>query len=214
MSFLVAWRHAVASAEGPSEAIDRHVALTLGLSFNSEGLSAWPSQKTLAIRTGLTERTVGRALTRLCRAHWLHRIARKPPRQPDGKPHKRWGYEYRAKLPKVLSDWYANGERRSVFTGASTSARNTESDAITIPNAVRTNTALERSRSLPIGRKELPTEGMSTIAAEEVRQRRAAREAWSNEYAAAEAQEAASREKAKAKRTPLLELARELRKSA
>lgn len=140
--FLFAWRNALASEEGPKRALDRHVALTLMLYMNADGLGAWPSQDTLALKAALTDRTVGRVLQRLCDEKWLSREARKSPR---GIRHKRYGYEYRARLPTKLANAYANGERGSLFTGRDPRKEQPKSNGepgdIRIPNDVRTNTA-------------------------------------------------------------------------
>jgi DNA-binding transcriptional MocR family regulator len=142
--FLFAWRNAFASEEGPSCGVDRHVAMTLSLYMNGDGLGAWPSQDTLALRTGLTDRTVGRALERLCGEGWL---ARQPRKSSRGIRHKRYGYEYRATLPKALSNALANGERGSLFNGKEPwkprPKKNGESDDKRMANGVRTNSSEE-----------------------------------------------------------------------
>lgn len=119
-SFLVAWRHALCSEYGPSRSSDRLVALGLSLYLNSEGLGAWPSQDTLVIRTGLSERTVRDALERLCSENWLSRMPRKPPehiQSADRGRAIRWGYEYRARLPGELAAAYLKGEMVAAFSG-------------------------------------------------------------------------------------------------
>lgn len=142
--FLFSWRHAVTSEVGPKHAIDRLVALTLSLYFNGDGLGAWPSQSTLARRTGLTARSIRPALARLVREDWLGRIARKGPR---GIRAKRWGYEYRARLPKKLSNALANAENSSLFSGkeptAPTPQKNGEIHDKRIGKQLPTNTAVE-----------------------------------------------------------------------
>src|SRR3990172_11351014 len=87
-SFLLAWRNAIASVEGPKEYIDRYVGLTMALYMSIDGLRCWPSQDTLALRTGLTDRTVGRAQKRLVDAKWL---LPPPPKGARGKKNTRWG---------------------------------------------------------------------------------------------------------------------------
>lgn len=188
--FLFAWRHALASVEGPAVAVDRHVALTLALYMDRNGHSAWPSQDTLATRTGLTDRTVGRALERLCAEQWLDRQARQ---SPKGNRHKRYGYEYSARLPKLLADAFMKGERRSLFTGKDPAQLNTEPDDKRIPNAVRTNTSSELLKGLATrkGRKGDRPERLETPAAEEVRERRAARDEFVTGYEAEERRQSA-----------------------
>lgn len=186
---LFAWRHALASEEGPAVAGDRHIALTLALYMDRDGLSAWPSQDTIAMRSGLTDRTVGRALERLCKEQWLDRQPRK---SPKGNRHKRYGYEYRARLPKALADAYAKGERCSLFNGKDPRRLppelNTESDDISMANAVRTNTSIELVKELAYrkGRNGTRAEGTSTPAAQQVRQQRSGRDHFVAEYEAAE----------------------------
>lgn len=128
--YLFAWRHAIASDEGPKRAPDRHIALTLSLYMNGDGLSAWPSQETLALRTGLNIRTVRFALARLCDEKWLSREPRKSPR---GIKSKRWGYEYRAKLPTKLGNAFANAERQSLFNGKDPSKEQPGSSSPAVP---------------------------------------------------------------------------------
>lgn len=111
---LFPWRHALASEEGPAAASERLVALALSLYMNGDGLGAWPSQEVLALRTGLTARTVRDALERLVAKGWL---AREPRKSPRGVKSKRFGYEYRACLPVRLSNMLANGEANSLFSG-------------------------------------------------------------------------------------------------
>lgn len=169
--FLFVWRNALASEEGPAHPHDRHVGLTASLYMSSDGLRCWPSQDTLALRTGLTDRSVGRALKRLCDTQWL---SRKPRKSPRGIPHKRFGYEYQARLPKRLANAYANGERGSLFNGrnpakvgkfadlkpaptplppgagfsnSGAEQKNGERDDKRIPNAVRTNSVEELAKS-------------------------------------------------------------------
>jgi Helix-turn-helix domain len=111
---LFPWRHALASEEGPSEPMDRAVALVLALYMKTDGTGAWPNIPTLAARTGLSRRSVGTCLQRLCSDGWLERQPRKSPR---GNRHKRYGYEYAARLPARLAQAYANGARHALFTG-------------------------------------------------------------------------------------------------
>ena len=142
--YLFAWRHALSSAEGPRRAPDRLVGLVLSLYMGSDGLGAWPSQGTLAVRTGLTVRTVREALKRLCAEKWLTRQARK---SPAGIRSPRWGYEYRASLPRKLPSAYLNGERASLFSGKQprppASKKNGEIHDRRIGNDVPTNTSVE-----------------------------------------------------------------------
>jgi hypothetical protein len=145
---LLAWRNALASTEGPEHPHDRLVGLVCSLYMSRDGERCWPSQDTVAVRCGLTDRSVGRALQRLVDGKWLERQARKSPR---GIPHKRYGYEYRARFPTKLGNAYVNGERRSLFSGKDPRPEprkapapvNTERHDISIPNGVRTNSVRE-----------------------------------------------------------------------
>jgi hypothetical protein len=69
---LYDWRNAVASPAGPSNSSTRHVLLTLSLHMNPQG-AAWPSQTTLARRSGLSLRTVKTALDDAEAAAWIVR---------------------------------------------------------------------------------------------------------------------------------------------
>lgn len=187
--FLFAWRHALASEEGPEVALDRLVAMTLALYMDRDGLSAWPNQDTLAARSGLTDRTVGKSLARLCGQGWLERQARK---SPKGNRHPRFGFEYRARMPRQLADAYAKGERGSLFNGRDPRLLgvqgNTERDDTGIPNGVRTNTSSELPQ-LPACRKErvaASQAGAATPAARLVHERRLQRDQFVAAYEAAE----------------------------
>jgi hypothetical protein len=69
---LYDWRNAVASPVGPQTPSTRLVLLTLSLHMNPQGV-AWPSQKTLARRSGLSLRTVKAALDEAERYPWIVR---------------------------------------------------------------------------------------------------------------------------------------------
>lgn len=156
--FLFSWRHAVTSEFGPKHPSDRLVALTISLYFNGDGLGAWPSQNTLATRTGLSSKSVGKAIRRLEKAEWLSRLARKGPR---GIRAPRWGFEYRAKLPKKMSNALANGEDSSLFSGkeprAAAPQKNRELRDHRIGNVVPTNTSREYVKGAALKRGMIPT---------------------------------------------------------
>lgn len=67
------WRLAIVGDSGPRNATTRHLLLTLSLSMNSAGDSAWPSQKTLAARCLISRRTVVTHLELAERTEWLAR---------------------------------------------------------------------------------------------------------------------------------------------
>jgi hypothetical protein len=165
MIFLFAWRNALSSAEGPRRAQDRHVGHVLSLYMGRDGLGAWPSQETLAVRSGFTVRFVREALKRLYAEKWLTRQARKGPR---GIRHPRWGFEYRARLPGKLADAYMNGERHSLFSGKEprppASKKNGERHDRRIGNDVPTNTSGELVKGFA-SREELEDESLKAATA-------------------------------------------------
>jgi hypothetical protein len=71
---LYGWRDAIASPAGPPSASTRHVLLTLSLYMTrgSKGV-AWPSQASLAARTGLSLRTVKAAIADAEKSGWIVR---------------------------------------------------------------------------------------------------------------------------------------------
>jgi len=69
---LYDWRNAVASPAGPMSSSTRHVLLTLSLHMNPQGV-AWPSQTTLAKRSGLSRRTVQASLDDAEKGAWIVR---------------------------------------------------------------------------------------------------------------------------------------------
>jgi hypothetical protein len=81
LSPLFTWRGVLSSEVGPTDGkvrgvsvrgpTLRHVALTLSLHMNERGGSCFPSVDTLAIETGLDERTVRRAIALLEDKGWL-----------------------------------------------------------------------------------------------------------------------------------------------
>lgn len=181
----MAWRHALASAEGPPQAVDRHVALTLALYFGSEGLAAWPSGATLAVRSGLALRTVRPALKRLCVQGWLSRQARKG---PNGGRHKRWGFEYRARLPRRLSDALANGAAVALFTGKHPGPLHLQGNGAIngrrMEQPLPTNTASECPKDSAIRKEGIKhdIESAPTLAAQQIRKQRAVRDEWIADY--------------------------------
>jgi hypothetical protein len=114
--FKFAWQWALSSEFGPKSATDRHVALVLSLYMRTDGLGAWPSQSTLAARSGLSARSVRDSLHRLVKGKWLSRVTRKPRR---GRAAKGLGYDYAARLPRAISAmyWSGNAEAASLFHG-------------------------------------------------------------------------------------------------
>lgn len=91
LSPLFTWRSAVCDSDLPPTA--RHVALTLSLHMNERGGSCFPSREELARETGLSVRTVDKAIRTLEDAGWLH--VERPARQRGrGHPNR-----YTARVP-------------------------------------------------------------------------------------------------------------------
>lgn len=92
------WLQAVASHIGPADPTTRLVLMTLSLHMDQTGDNAWPSQKTLARRSGLNERSVRKHLDRAWKDGWLKVYAKKP----NGKG---WRlHEYVAAVPADLEE--------------------------------------------------------------------------------------------------------------
>jgi Helix-turn-helix domain len=70
------WRELFASEHGPVDPSTRLVLFVLALHMNPQGENAFPSQETIAKRTGLSARSVRTHLDRAAKAGWL-RIYRK-----------------------------------------------------------------------------------------------------------------------------------------
>jgi hypothetical protein len=68
--FLFTWRKALASSSGPHPTI-RHILLTLSLSMDGEGGSCFPSTRTIAEQTGLSEKCVCDRLEDAAAAGWI-----------------------------------------------------------------------------------------------------------------------------------------------
>lgn len=73
LSPLFTWRSAVASQFGPSKPTTRHVLLTLSLHMNERGGSCFPSTETLALETGLSQRSVEEHLRVAEQGGWIRR---------------------------------------------------------------------------------------------------------------------------------------------
>jgi helix-turn-helix protein len=92
------WRDLFASEHGPPDPSTRLVLFVLAdLYMNQKGESAWPSQHTLAVRTGLSERSVRSHLKIAEKLGWL-KIYLKT------RPGKSWfSHEYVAVIPKRVA---------------------------------------------------------------------------------------------------------------
>jgi hypothetical protein len=90
------WLQAIASKLGPADSTTRHVLMTLSLHMNQLGEQAFPSQRLLAERSGLSERSVRTHLQLATKAGWLLVYAK----QPNGKG---WRlHEYVAAVPEQI----------------------------------------------------------------------------------------------------------------
>ncbi len=72
---LFGWRELVASKNGPESAITRHVLLTLSIHMNTNGGSCFPTTRSVAEQTGLSERTVCTHLKIASKEGWLKKMA-------------------------------------------------------------------------------------------------------------------------------------------
>ena len=96
------WRELFASKHGPADSGTRLVLFVLALHMNQEGGNAFPSQETIAKRSGLSVRSVRRHLDAAAKADWL-RISQK------ARPGKSWFvHEYLAVIPDKLKELYAS----------------------------------------------------------------------------------------------------------
>jgi helix-turn-helix protein len=127
--------------------------------MRNDGLGAWPSQTTLAARTGMALRTVRPALQRLVKAKWLSRVTRKPRR---GRSAKGKGFDYVARLPRALFAmyWSGNGASVALFRGRDPSKpkrtrRRKSNGAIgdtQIGQQLPPNSVVELNKAMPIER--------------------------------------------------------------
>jgi hypothetical protein len=92
------WLQAIASERGPADPTTRHVLMTLSLHMNQRGEQAFPSQRLLARRTGLSERSVRTHLQLAREAGWILVYAKQP------KGHGWRLHEYVAAVPENLED--------------------------------------------------------------------------------------------------------------
>jgi hypothetical protein len=95
------WRELFASEHGPKDAGTRLVLFVLALHMNQAGGSCFPSQKTIAERSGLSERSVRTHLTNAEKAGWL-KIG-----QQSQKGQAWFVHNYVATFPDELADYYA-----------------------------------------------------------------------------------------------------------
>jgi Helix-turn-helix domain len=93
------WRELFASEHGPTDTSTRLVLFVLSLHMNKQGQNAFPAQKLIAARSGLSERSVRTHLAHAQRAGWL-RVYQKP------RKGKAWFvHEYVACIPDALAEF-------------------------------------------------------------------------------------------------------------
>lgn len=94
---LNTWRRLIASEHGPKSSTTRLVLHTLGIHMDQTGGSCFPSTKTLAVESGLSERFVCRHLSIAVDEGWLLKSS-------AGKSGQSWRRnQYQAALPKALT---------------------------------------------------------------------------------------------------------------
>ena len=92
------WLQAIASEHGPTDPTTRLVLMTLSLHMNQLGEQAFPSQRLLATRSGLSERSVRAHLQIAEREGWVQRFSKRPKGQG-------WAlHEYGASVPDALQN--------------------------------------------------------------------------------------------------------------
>ncbi|MGO8854414.1 MAG: helix-turn-helix domain-containing protein [Steroidobacteraceae bacterium] len=93
------WREILASEHGPPDPSTRLVLFVLALHMNSQGGSCYPSQQTIATRTGLSERSVRNHLQAAEKLGWIKVSTLRRPKQA-------WfNHEYVATIPEALAQY-------------------------------------------------------------------------------------------------------------
>ena len=139
------WLETLAGECGPSSATTRQVLHGISLHMNAQGESAWPSFKTLAIRTSLSERSVSKHVTLARTAEWLKVTTRM------GSGHGWRVNQYRATVPDHLKyripTKQKRQERRSVSSAQPTEPNDrSHGTSVQKPlNEVPTNSSLTNS---------------------------------------------------------------------
>lgn len=93
------WCDLIASEHGPPDPSTRLVLFVLSLHMNRQGENAFPSQKKIAVRSALSERSVRTHLDHAVKGGWL-RISQKP--RKSG--HAWFVHEYTPTIPEALID--------------------------------------------------------------------------------------------------------------
>lgn len=140
----------VASMAGPESPTTRHLLLTISLFMDENGANCFPSTKTLAEATGLTERTVCTHLEQAINTGWLKR-------SKLGKQGRGWRRsQYNASIPdKALKEIQHHRPERTETNSAPTphgtergsvrKCEGTESDDINVLKEVQSNISIEQS---------------------------------------------------------------------
>lgn len=144
---LFTWRSYVASATGPTSPVTRLLLLTLGLHMNEKGGSCFPSTKTLAEETGLSERAVCTHLALAEKEGWIVR-------KQLGLSGRKWArMEYLATVPREPApavDKSEGTERRSVpqtEKALNVTTRGTERHDIKALNDVQCSTSVNSTKN-------------------------------------------------------------------
>lgn len=156
--FLLRWRKALASRNGPEHATTRHVLLTLSVWMDGQGGSCFPSTREIAEATGLSERAVCTHLERAAAGGWIRRKA-------AGREGRAWRHmTYTAAVPDVLNVVQhvreEGTERDSApqgVRGTERHARGTEPNDNEALNEVQSNSPLELSSNSPKNRLRSPS---------------------------------------------------------
>ena len=101
------WQETLASKCGPSSATTRHVLHAILIHMNPQGENAFPSTKTIANRTALSERAVTNHVSLARSSGWVEVTPRKRPRGD-------WDCnQYRATVPNHVADRVPEVKRRT-----------------------------------------------------------------------------------------------------
>ena len=125
------WLETLASECGPPSPTTRQVLHGISLHMNAHGESAWPSIKTLAIRTALSDRAVSKHVTLARTGNWLEVTTRM------GSGHGWRVNQYRAIVPDHLKCCIPTKKKRQE-RGSVSSAQHTE------PNDRRFGTSVQK----------------------------------------------------------------------
>jgi len=118
---LFRWRNALVSNHGPISPTTRHVLLTLSLHMGTHNGSCFPSTKTLAKETALSERAVITHLKKARTSGWIKTGKHK---KAAGQA---WaGHQYQAIIPDIINTKGTEGGSVPLWKGAKSNAETTE----------------------------------------------------------------------------------------